>query len=85
MMRRFSVLALVCAGLLGLAACGQQSQENATGQAIKSDGAPYTGVGQSQYVQGGWAPGDKGSWEQQLKSRTQYGQNDYQRIGAQQQ
>jgi hypothetical protein len=36
-------------------------------------------------VQGGWAPGDKGSWEQQLKSRTQYGQNDYQRIGAQQQ
>ena len=83
MMRRFSLIALACAGLLGVAACGQQAQENATGQAIKSDGAPYTGVGQSQYAQGGWTAGDKGSWEQQLKSRAQYGQNDYQRIGAQ--
>ncbi|TNF51405.1 MAG: hypothetical protein EP308_13405 [Burkholderiales bacterium] len=85
MMRRISVIALATAGLLGLAACGQQAQEKAVGQSIKSDGAPYTGVGDSQYVQSGWSPGDRGSWEQQLKARTQYGQNDYQRIGAQQQ
>jgi hypothetical protein len=83
MMRRFSLIALACAGLLGLTACGQQALENATGQAIKSDVA-YAGVGQSQYAQGGWTAGDKLSWEQQLKSRAQYGQNDYQRIGAQQ-
>jgi hypothetical protein len=84
MMRRFSLISLACAGLMGLAACGQSAQENATGQAIKDDGAPYTGVGQSQYAQGGWKAGDRNSWEQQLKTRAQYGQNDYQRIGAQQ-
>ena len=84
MNQRFSLIALACAGLLGLAACGQQAQENATGQAIKNDGEPYAGVGKSQYVQSGWTAGDKGSWEQQLKSRAQYGQNDYQRIGAHQ-
>lgn len=83
MMRRFSLIALAFAGLLGVSACGQQAQESATGKAIKNDGGPYNGVGQSQYAQGGWTAGDRNSWEQQLKSRAQYGQNDYQRIGAQ--
>jgi opacity protein-like surface antigen len=83
MMRRLSVIALACAGLVGLAACGQKAQENATGQAIKNDVASYAGVGKSQYAQGGWTAGDRSSWEQQLKARTQHGQNDYQRIGAQ--
>jgi hypothetical protein len=48
----------------------------------KQDDAPYQGVGGSQYAQAGWKAGDKGSWEQQLKARAQYGQNDYTRMGA---
>ena len=28
----------------------------------------------------GWKPGDKVSWEQQLKTRTQNGQNDYAKV-----
>ena len=82
MIKRFTLITLAVAALLGLAACGDQPQEmNANG--VKQDGAPYTGVGQSQYVQAGWTAGDKTSWEQQLKARAQYGQNDYQRVGAQ--
>ena len=79
MSQRF-ILSIAAAALtLGLAACGDQPQEmNAAG--VKQDGAPYTGVGKSQYVQSGWSAGDKTSWEQQLKARAQYGQNDYTRM-----
>jgi len=82
-MRRLTLTSLAMAALLGLAACGEKPQEmNAHG--VKQDNTAYSGVGQSQYVQTGWKAGDKGSWEQQLKARAQYGQNDYTRIGAQQ-
>ena len=81
-MKRFTLISLALVAAAGLSACGDAPQE-ITGQGVKQDGAPYTGVGQSQYVQTGWTTGDKTSWEQQLKSRAQYGQNDYQRIGAQ--
>ncbi|NIM43131.1 MAG: hypothetical protein GTN84_17970 [Hydrogenophaga sp.] len=82
MMKRLSLTSLAMAALLGLVACGEKPQEmNANG--VKQDNAAYSGVGQSQYVQSGWSAGDKGSWEKQLKTRAQYGQNDYTRIGAQ--
>lgn len=68
---------LVSAMALTLAACGEKPQGMG---GIKQDAAPHTGVGKSQYIQGGWTAGDKGSWEQQLKSRAQYGQNDYTRV-----
>lgn len=72
--------AMAAACLLALSACGEKPQEsNAAG--VKQDSAPYNGVGSSQYVNTGWKPGDKTSWEQQLKSRAQYGQNDYTRMG----
>ncbi len=63
-----------------LTACGEQPQET-TGS--KNDAAPYTGVGQSQYQDPNWKPGDKNSWEQQLKTRAQYGMNDYSRVSTQ--
>ena len=72
------VVATVALGL-SLAACGDQSQVM-TGKAVKNDAAPYTGVGASQYMGEGWKAGDRGSWEQQLKARAQYGQNDYTRA-----
>ena len=82
MIKRTLTLAAVAAAVVALSACGDQPQES-SGSGVKQDGAPYTGVGKSQYAQGGWTTGDKTSWEQQLKSRAQYGQNDYARVGAQ--
>lgn len=81
MPRSFKCLALASA-ILVLAACGDEPQE-LTGGGVKHDGAPYQGVGGSQYAQGGWKAGDRNSWEQQLKARAQYGQNDYTRMGNQ--
>lgn len=80
MMRRLTLTTAVAAALLALTACGEKPQEmNAAG--VKHDSAPYQGVGSSQYANTAWKPGDKTSWEQQLKTRAQYGQNDYTRMG----
>ena len=61
---------------LALAGCGETPQ-TATG--IKSDAAFYQGTGRP-YVAAGWKQGDRTSWEQQLKVRTQTGQNDYAKV-----
>ena len=68
------------AAVLALSACSEKPQEMG---GTRSDAAPYTGVGQSQYQQPGWKSGDKSSWEQQLKARAQYGMNDYTRVATQ--
>lgn len=73
MHRTLLLIAAACA----LAACSEKPQ-TATG--IKSDAAPYVGTGKSFVVQG-WKPGDRTSWEQQLKTRAVNGQNaDYVRA-----
>jgi hypothetical protein len=77
---RTLTLASVAAALLSLSACGDAPQELRSG--VRQDGAAHTGVGKSQYVQAGWTVGDRGSWEQQLKTRAQYGQNDYSRVSS---
>ncbi|RYG07589.1 MAG: hypothetical protein EON92_18160 [Burkholderiales bacterium] len=72
-------LVLVSAAALLLAACGDKPQ---TAAGVKSDVAPFdsvTGAGSS-YVVPGWKAGDKTAWEQQLKSRLQNGQNEYNRV-----
>lgn len=71
---KFAALGLTA---LALSACGDAPQ---TASGNKHDPAPYQGVGASQYAQGGWKVGDRTSWEQQLKARAQYGQNDYSRM-----
>jgi len=81
MKRATMIRLLALTAVLGLAACGESPQDLAGG-GVKQDGAPYQGVGSSQYIEAGWKAGDKDSWEQQLKSRAQYGQNDYTRMGA---
>ncbi len=78
MRKTLTLFGLVVA--VGLTACGEQPQES-TG--VRQDTAPYTGVGKSQYQQPGWTAGDKTSWEQQLKSRAEYGMNDYTRVSTQ--
>lgn len=78
-MQRSLSLAAVAVALLGLAACGDKPQELGR-SGVKQNIAPHTGVGKSQYALSGWKAGDRSSWEQQLKARAQYGQNDYSRM-----
>jgi hypothetical protein len=59
-----------------LSACGEQPQ---TLGAANLDASPHEGTGKA-FVDGGWKPGDKGSWESHMKARAQYGQNDYSRM-----
>lgn len=59
-----------------LSACGESPQALGAG---KQDAPPYSGTGKP-YVEAGWKPGDKASWESHLKARTQQGQNDYSRM-----
>ena len=75
-MTRIASTLLTAATLcVALAACGEKPQ---TGGAVKYDAAPYAGTG-SNFTQAGWTAGDKTSWEQQLRTRQQYGQNEYSR------
>ncbi len=68
MIRTFALIA----SLLALAGCSEKPQDLG---ANKSDVPAFQGTG-SNFTAPGWKPGDKTSWEQQLKTRGQ-GQNDY--------
>jgi hypothetical protein len=72
------MVSVLGAGVFLLSGCGEKPQ--AMGEA-KSGVPAYQGVGSSPYVQSGWKAGDKDGWEQALKARAQYGQNDYTRMG----
>jgi hypothetical protein len=61
---------------MGLTACGEKPQALETN---KHDSSAYAGTGKA-FVAKDWKPGDKASWESQLKARGQYGQNDYTRM-----
>ena len=67
---------IAAAAVLALAACGEKPQ---TLGAVKQDAAPYSGTG-GPFAAQGWKAGDKTSWEQQLRARTQQGQNDYNKV-----
>ncbi len=75
-MRLFSAASLLL-GALALSACGEVPQ-TATG--VKTDRAAYEGVGASPFVAPGWKAGDQAGWQQALKARAQYSQNDYNRM-----
>ena len=71
---------LAAVALSGLAAFTEKPQTNAEG--VKHDAAPWAGTGPQAdagtvFTAPGWKVGDKTAWEQQLKSRTQNGQNEY--------
>lgn len=59
-----------------LTACGETPQTLGAG---KMDTAPYVGVGKA-FSDSNWDQRDKASWENHLKARSQYGQNDYTRM-----
>lgn len=67
---------LTVSAVMLLAACGDKPQ-SASG--TKRDALVYQG-GVAAYNAPGWKAGEKTSWEQQLKARTQAGQNEYNRV-----
>ena len=81
---RLAFVAVAAATLL--AACGERQQTNTAG--VKHDAAPWTGTssgtkhegGGTVFTAPGWKVGDKASWEQELKTRAQNGQNEYTRT-----
>ncbi|MBO9512906.1 MAG: hypothetical protein J7549_02225 [Variovorax sp.] len=81
MKRVLCVWALGAAALL-LAACGERPQTNAHG--VRVDSPPWSGTGAkpntgTAFTAPGWEPGNRDSWEAQLKVRNQR-QNEYLRI-----
>ena len=74
-MMRFS---LVISAMVLLSACGDKPQ---SAGGVKSDVAPYQGV-DNKFAAPGWKAGDKTSWEQALRARTQNTQNEYTRTAT---
>ena len=74
-MRTILILSVAAAGF-ALAACAEREQ---TASGIKSDAAPYQGTNR-QFMAKDWKPGDRASWESELKVRTVRGQNEYAKI-----
>ena len=73
-MKRAMAASLGVLALALLSACGDRPQE--MGGAIRQDTAAFNGTG-TPFVASGWKQGDKTSWEQHLRARTQNSQNDY--------
>ena len=76
-MKRAALLISSVSAMFCLAACGDKPQ---SAGGVKGDIAPYHGVN-NKYAEPGWKAGDKKSWEQALKVRTQ-NQNEYTRTGT---
>jgi major membrane immunogen (membrane-anchored lipoprotein) len=74
-MMRFSLV--ICA-IVFLSACSDKPQ---SAGGVKSDVAPYQGV-DNKFAAPGWKAGDKTSWEQALRARTQNTQNEYTRTAT---
>ena len=72
MMKRMSLIVLSVAALT---ACGEKAQMLGT----KNDATAFSGASNA-FVEPGWTAGDKTSWEQHLRARGQYGQNDNSRA-----
>jgi hypothetical protein len=60
-----------------LVACGERSQSQADARKAP-DAHPWQGA-KNGYVEKGWSPGDKTSWETQLRTRMQ-SQNEYVKV-----
>ncbi|MCM2252900.1 MAG: hypothetical protein NDJ19_11125 [Ramlibacter sp.] len=76
-MKHIPIFIAGAAALAVLAACTEQTQT--IGTAGRVDTAAFQGTGMP-FAAPGWKQGDKTSWEQQLKTRLQMGQNDYAKI-----
>ena len=62
-----------------LIACTEKPQTLGTNSRADREAFQGTGVAPP-FTAAGWKPGDKNSWEQAMKVRTQMGQNDYNKV-----
>lgn len=67
---------MLVAAVLVLAACGEKPQ---TLGGARQAAPAYAGPA-GPFTAAGWTPGDKTSWEQELKVRAQNGQNEYNKV-----
>ncbi len=75
-MKRHTLLIPLLAALAGLSACGEKPQTIGDN---KVHVEAFEGA-KNPFVVPGWTAGDKKSWEQGLKARTQNTQNEYSKI-----
>ncbi|MFM6990435.1 MAG: hypothetical protein ACKOWD_03910 [Rhodoferax sp.] len=68
---------ILAAAVVALNACSEAPQ---TLGATKKDAAAFTGTPVGANHSGTWKAGDKTAWEQQIRTRTQNGQNEYTRA-----
>jgi len=73
-MRSWSVVCGVALAV-ALAACSERAQTNHPDAQRKADVPDWKG-GNAAYTVAGWTPGEKASWDEQLRKRAQH-QNDY--------
>ena len=76
-MKRLVAIGAAAAVGLGLLGCGERLQSAGTRKADMQPYAAATGT----HTAPGWKAGDSVSWEKQMTSRAQNGQNEYTRIG----
>ncbi len=69
-------LSLAC---LVLASCGEKPQTLQSSHK-RSDSPAYEGAPDDPFVVKGWTPGDRVSWQNQIRERNQF-QNENKRIG----
>ena len=69
---------IILAACIGLAACGEKPQ---TATVRKVGASAHLGANPA-YTAPGWKVGDAASWEAQLKTRAEHGQNEYSRASA---
>ncbi len=76
-MKRLIAMGATAALGLALLGCGEKQQSSGP---RKADAHPYTAA-TGTHTASGWKAGDATSWESQMTSRTQNGQNEYTRTG----
>lgn len=78
MKRLVFTCALVTMALTGLSACGEKPQ---TLGSNKGHVAAFEGA-HNAFAAPGWTPGNKNSWEQELKARMLLTQNEYAKMNS---
>jgi len=77
-MRTIAIVMAVFVALAGLAGCAEKPQQL---DHAKKEGAPAWKGTNDAFAVPGWTQGDQKSWETQLRTRAQRGQDEYPRTG----
>ncbi len=75
-MKRLQVFVLIAVATFVLSACGDKAQTIGVSNSKHADTVAWDITSSDPYVASGWTAGDRASWEDHLRRRTQM-QNDY--------